>query len=197
MHSDVATGVPESIAGSVHSRLTSLGPEAGNVIVAAAVLGRQFDFALLPSLAGVGEAEALDALRRAREVQLIEPAPGDAGAFRFRHSLTRDAILAQLMPPEISAGAAAAAARSMQAHPGLPGTWCELVAELYVLADQPLAAIRLLVTAGRRALLQGAVSSALAALQNARKLLADAQVDDPMLCDRGRRGHARCVRAGG
>ena len=74
VHSDVATGVPESIAGSVHSRLTSLGPEAGNVIVAAAVLGRQFDFALLPSLAGVGEAEALDALRRAREVQLIEPA---------------------------------------------------------------------------------------------------------------------------
>ncbi len=181
VHSDVATGVPESIAGSVHSRLTSLGPEAGNVIVAEAVLGRQFDFALLPSLAGVGEAEALDALRRAREVQLIEPAPGDAGAFRFRHSLTRDAILTQLMPPELSARAAAAAASIIQAHPGLPGTWCELVAELYVLADQPLAAIRLLVTAGRRALLQGAVSSALAALQNARKLLADAQVDDPML----------------
>ncbi len=178
---DVSTGVPDSIAGSVRRRLTSLGPAAGNVIVAAAMLGRQFDWALLPGVAGVGEPEALAALQRAREVQLIEPVPADAGAFRFRHSLTRDAILADLMPPDISGRAAAAAAAIVQAHPGLPGTWCETVAELYALAEQPLAAIRLLVTSGRRALLQGAVSSALDALQNARKLLAEWSLDEPMV----------------
>ena len=75
---------------------------AGNVIVAAAMLGRQFDWALLPGVAGVGEPEALEALKRAREVQLIEPVPADAGSFRFRHSLTRDAILADLTPPDVS-----------------------------------------------------------------------------------------------
>jgi DNA-binding CsgD family transcriptional regulator len=185
VNSDVSTGVPDAIAGSVRTRLASLGPAAVDVIVAAAVLGRQFEWALLPGVAGVGESEALDVLQRAREVQLVEPtpAPADSGAstFRFRHSLTRDAILADLMPPELSSRAAAAAAAIVQAHPGFPGNWCELVAELYGLAGQPLAAARLLVTSGRRALLKGAVRSALAALRNARKLLAESAVDDQML----------------
>jgi DNA-binding CsgD family transcriptional regulator len=185
VNSDVSTGVPDSIAGSVRIRLASLGPAAANVIVAAAVLGRQFDWALLPGVAGVGESEALDVLQRAREVQLVEPMPMpcDSGGstFRFRHSLTRDAILADLMPPELSSRAAAAAAAIVQAHPGLPGTWCELVAELYGLAGQPQAAARLLVTSGRRALLKGAVRSALAALCNARKQLAESAADDHQL----------------
>ena len=151
--------------------------------MSAAVLGRQFDFALLPRVAGVAEATVLDALQQARQVQLVEPAPADSGAgtFRFRHSLTHDAILAGLMPPELASRAAACAAAIVQAHPGLPGYWCELAAELYVLASQPLAAARLLVTSGRRDLLKGAVSSAQAALDNARKLLADCALDEPML----------------
>jgi DNA-binding CsgD family transcriptional regulator len=180
---EVATGVPDSIAGSVRSRLASLGPAAVNVIVCAAVLGRQFDWSLLPSLATIADTEVLDVLQRASEVQLVEPVPADSGTgmFRFRHSLTRDAILADLMPPELSSRAAAAAAAIVQAHPGLPGTWCELVAELYVLAGQPQAAARLLVTSGRRALLKGGVSSAIAALGNARQLLAGLVTAEPVL----------------
>jgi DNA-binding CsgD family transcriptional regulator len=183
VNGDVSTGVPDSITGSVRSRLASLGPEASSIIVSAAVLGRQFDWALLPRVAGVTESAALEALQRAREVQLVEPAPADsdAGTFRFRHSLTRDAILADLMPPDLACRAAAAAAAIVQAHPGLPGNWCELAAELYVLASQPLAAARLLVTSGRRDLLKGAVSSALAALRNARRLLSGSALDEPLL----------------
>ena len=194
---EVSTGVPDSIAGSVRSRLASLGPAASNVIVSAAVLGRQFDWALLPRVAGVAEATALDALERGRQVQLVEPAAADSGVrtFRFRHSLTRDAILADLMPPELACRAAAGAAAIVQAHPGLPGNWCELAAELYVLASQPLAAARLLVTSGRRDLLKGAVSSALTALRNARKLLADSALRRAHARHRGRRGDARGVRA--
>jgi DNA-binding CsgD family transcriptional regulator len=183
VNTDVATGVPDSIAGSVRSRLALLGQAGADVIVSAAVLGRQFDWALLPSLAGVGESEALDVLQRARDVQLVEPVPAGSSArmFRFRHSLTRDAILADLMPPELSSRAAATAAAIVQAHPGLPGTWCELVAELYALAGQPQAAARLLVTSGRRALLKGAVSSAIEALRDAQKLLAESPLTEPML----------------
>ena len=106
---DVSTRVPDSIAGSVRSRLDALEPPARAVIVTAAVLGRRFDWRLLPCVAGVTEAEALDALQQACQAQLIQPVCTDARAFRFRHSLTRDAILSYLMPPELASIAAAAA----------------------------------------------------------------------------------------
>lgn len=179
--SAVSTGVPDSIAGSVRSRLGSLGPVVRKVIVSAAVLGRQFDWALLPGVAGVTESDAMDALQRACEVQLIEPAPADAGFFRFRHSLTRTSILSDMMPPDLASRAAAAAAAIELAHPGLPGSWCELAAELRVLAGQPVQAARLLVTAARRALRRGAVTSARVVLGDARTLLAESAVDEPML----------------
>jgi DNA-binding CsgD family transcriptional regulator len=181
--SNVSTGVPDSIAETVRSRLGSLGPAAVDVVVSAALLGRQFDWALLPGLAGVGEPDVLDALKRASELQLVEPSPDSmaTGTFSFRHSLTRDAILAGLMPAELASRAAATAAAIVRAHPGLPGSWCELVAELYVLAGQPLPAARLLLMSGRRALLKGAVSSAQAVLGNAQRLLADEPSSDPML----------------
>jgi DNA-binding CsgD family transcriptional regulator len=181
VNSEVSTGVPDSIAGSVRRRLASLGPAVSNVIVSAAVLGRRFDWALIPAVAGVGEPEALEALEKACEVRLIEPACAGSGSFRFRHSLTRDSILSDLMPPELSSRAAAAATAIEHAHPGLPGTWCELVAELRAVAGQPVDAARLLVTAARRALGQGAVSSAEAALRDAGKLLSDPAIDEPML----------------
>jgi DNA-binding CsgD family transcriptional regulator len=181
VNDDVVTGVPSSIVGSVRNRIAALGRQARNVIVSAAVLGRQFDWALLPSVADVGESEALDALHEAHEVQLIEPVSPDGGTFRFRHSLTRDAIVSDLLPPELASRSARAAAAIEEAHPGLPGVWCELVAELRAVSGQPVGAARLLLTAGRRALLQGALTSAIAVLRDARKLLAEAGDADSML----------------
>jgi DNA-binding CsgD family transcriptional regulator len=178
---EVSTRVPDSIAGSVRSRLDALGPAARGVIVTAAVLGRRFDWELLPCVAGVTEVEALDALQRACQAQLIQPVCTDPSAFRFRHSLTRDAILSDLMPPELASMAAAAAGCIEDAHPGLPGTWCELAAELRTLAGQRAEAARLLIITARRDVSQGAVSSAVVALESARKLLAEPWVRDPML----------------
>jgi DNA-binding CsgD family transcriptional regulator len=174
INSDIVTGVPSSIVGSVRNRIAGLGREARNVIVSAAVLGRQFDWALLPSVADVGESEALEALHEAHDVQLIEPVSSDGSTFRFRHSLTRAAIVSDLLPPELASRADRAAAAIEAAHPGLPGVWCELVAELRAAAGQPTDAARLLLTAGRRALRQGALSSATAVLHDARRLLAGA-----------------------
>jgi DNA-binding CsgD family transcriptional regulator len=181
VNDDVVTGVPSSIVGSVRNRIAALGRQARNVIVSAAVLGRQFDWTLLPSVADVGESEALDALHEAHEVQLIEAVSADGGTFRFRHSLTRDAIVSDLLPPEVASRSARAAAAIEEAHPGLPGVWCELVAELRAASGQPVGAARLLLTAGRRALLQGALTSAITVLRDARKLLAEAGNADSML----------------
>jgi DNA-binding CsgD family transcriptional regulator len=181
----VVTGMPASIVGSVRNRLSALGRPARNVVVSAAVLGRQFDWALLPSVADVGEPEALDALQEARELQLIEPAGSEPGTFRFRHSLTRNAIVSDLLPPELASRSARAAEAIEAAHPGLPGVWCELTAELRAAAGQPAAAARLLLTAGHRAISQGAITSAVGVLQDAQKLLAGSggsgAAGDPML----------------
>jgi DNA-binding CsgD family transcriptional regulator len=181
VNDDIVTGVPSSIVGSVRNRIAALGRQARNVIVSAAVLGRQFDWALLPSVADVGESEALEALHEAHDVQLIEPVSADGSTFRFRHSLTRDAIVSDLLPPELASRSARAAAAIEDAHPGLPGVWCELVAELRAAAGQPVGAARLLLTAGRRAVLQGAMTSAIAVLRDARKLLAESGDGDSLL----------------
>jgi DNA-binding CsgD family transcriptional regulator len=170
----VSTGLPDSIVGSVRNRLAALGPAVTNVIISAAILGRQFDWTLLPRVAGVPTPKVLEALQRAREVQLIEPVGAEAGIFRFRHSLTRDAIVSHLLSPELTARSAAAAEAIEEAHPGFPGVWCELAAELHAAAGQPADAARLLLIAGRRSLRQGAISSAIAVLEDARKLLTDA-----------------------
>lgn len=177
----VVTGVPASIVGSVRHRLGALGPRAVNVIVSAAVLGRQFDWRLLPDVAEVTEAEVLQALHRAHNVQLIEPVTADGDTFRFRHSLTRDAIVSDLLSPELASRSERAATAIERAHPGLPGSWCELVAELRAEAGQPLQAARLLLTAGCRATSQGALTSAIDGLHDAQKLLANAADTDAML----------------
>ena len=178
---DVSTGVPDSIAGSVRNRLNALGAAMAAVLVSAAILGRQFDWALLPKVGPASEADVLAALKRARELGLIEPVGTDGRSFKFRHSLTRDAIVADLLPPNLASKSAAAAAAIEQAHPGLPGTWCELAAELKVTAGQPVAAARLLLTAGARDFAQGSLSSTIETLTDARDLLASAPADEPGL----------------
>jgi DNA-binding CsgD family transcriptional regulator/tetratricopeptide (TPR) repeat protein len=174
----VSTGVPESIAGSVRNRLSALGAGVAGVIVSAAIFGRRFDWALLPKVGSADEPEVLAALKRAQEVGLIEPVGTDGHSFKFRHSLTREAIVADLLPPSLASMSAAAATAIEEAHPGLPGTWCGLAAELKVAAGQPVAAARLLLTAGSRDFAQGALRSAIETLGDARDLLGQAPDHD-------------------
>lgn len=180
----ISTGVPASILGSVRNRLAALGPQVTDLLVAAAVLGKRFDWTLLPRLAGVTESETLAALDQAHAVQLIQPCPTvleaeTGGMFRFRHSLTRDAIVSDLLPPDLASRSASAAAAIEDAHPGLPGIWCEQAAELHRAAGHPVRASSLLLEAGRRALHRGALGSAVETLQDARQLLGEA--GEPML----------------
>ncbi|MGI9008653.1 MAG: helix-turn-helix transcriptional regulator [Streptosporangiaceae bacterium] len=168
---DITTGVPTSITESVRRRLAELGPGAAGVIAAAAVLGRQFDWTLLPAVADASEADVLAALRRASDAQLIEPVAPGQSMFRFRHSLTRDAVMSGLLPPFLAERSDRAAAAIATTHPGLPGAWCEQAAELHEAAGQRQRAAELLAEAGRRALASGALTSASAALQRARQVL--------------------------
>ena len=101
----------------------------------------------------------------------------EAEGFRFRHALTRDAVLRDLLPPERTAIAGRALGAVEQAHPGLPGAWCELAADLAEAAGNEPRAAGLLLEAGRRALAEGALATADATLERARRLAGD----DPVL----------------
>ncbi|MFD0686192.1 ATP-binding protein [Actinomadura fibrosa] len=99
--------VPPTLAGLVAARLAALGG-AGHrrVLDAAAVLGGDPDWALLQAVTGLPERTVLGALRAAQP-RLVVPA-GDA--LRWRHALTRDAVLAAISPPERAALARACGA---------------------------------------------------------------------------------------
>ncbi len=181
VHDNVAAGVPASIAGSVRNRLAALGPYVSDVLASAAVLGKKFDWTLLSDIAGLPESVVLAALQRAQEMQLIEPVSAGSNLFRFRHSLTRHAILADLLPPDLARRSAMAAAQIERSHPGLPGAWCELAAELHEAAGDHVQAARLLLQLGNRALQQGALSTATTSLADAHDLVATPATAEPML----------------
>ncbi|HEY5249561.1 MAG TPA: AAA family ATPase, partial [Dermatophilaceae bacterium] len=149
--------VPGSFAASVHIRLARLSNDERRVLSAAAVLGRRFDWDLLPGVAGVDGSTVVEALRAAVDAQFLEV---EGQAFRFRHALTREAVLGELLPPERAELAAGAVAAVERAHPGVPGAWCDLAAELSLAAGDRAAAAALTVESARRALSRGALASA-------------------------------------
>ncbi len=161
--------VPLTFADSVRRRLAAIGVDARAVLASAAILGRRFDWQLLPAITGVDEQGVVEALHAAVDAQLVAVDPA-AGTFRFRHALSRDAVLAEMLPPEripLSERALNAVERS---NPGLPGAWCELAAELAERAGDRRRAAALLLEAGRRAMNAGALASADAILERARAL---------------------------
>jgi class 3 adenylate cyclase/DNA-binding CsgD family transcriptional regulator len=178
--------VPLTFADTVQGRLAPLGAAAQTVLAAAAVVGRRFDWTLLPPITGQPEPAVLDVLGQAVAAQLVAPDPDGAG-FKFRHALTRDAIVDTLLPPSRQALSRSARHAVEEAHPGLPGEWCELAADLALAAGDTGDAADLLLEAGRRAMGQGALGSAEAVLRRARALAGLApsvtnEIDDA-LCD--------------
>jgi DNA-binding NarL/FixJ family response regulator len=102
----------------------------------------------------------------------------DGDSFRFRHALTQEAVLAGLLPPERALLAGRALAAVEAAHPGLPGSWCRLAADLAERAGDAGRAGALLLEAGRRDLAVGALASAEHTLMRAGTLISP---DDAVL----------------
>lgn len=161
--------VPASLRGSIRQRLAVLDTTARRVIDAAALLGREFDWELLPGIAEVDGRAVVDAMRVAVGEQLIEPA---GEGFRFRHALTREAVLADILPPDRRALAARAWPAIERAHPGLPGSSSQLAADLAEAAGDTSAASTRLVESARRALGAGALATAEQTVRRARHLVA-------------------------
>jgi tetratricopeptide (TPR) repeat protein len=166
--------VPTSIAEMTRARLRELPDIARTCVQAAAALGERFDWRLLPAALDCDEAAVLDALRVAISAQLIHV---DARRdFAFRHVLTRDAVLADLLPPERARMAERTLRALEAAYPQLDGPRLGLAAWLATLVGDRDRAARLLLTASRNDLASGALATAELTLRRAHEL-----ADDPTL----------------
>ena len=88
--------IPGSVKASIVERLRGLAPAEQDVLLAGAVIGRDFDAALVAGLTGTSEREILAALRRARNLQLVVEMPATE-SFRFRHAITRETLYGELL----------------------------------------------------------------------------------------------------
>lgn len=167
--------VPRTFVATVVERLGALGPTARTALVAAAVLGRRFDWTLLPTMTALSEQETVAVLARATAAQLLVCEQRGSGSFRFRHALTRDAVLGQLLPAERALLARSALTAVEGEHPELEDEWCDLAAQLADQAGDHGRAAALLLQAGRRSLARGALATAETTLESALALAVDSR----------------------
>ncbi len=151
-------GVPSTFAALVEQRLAELSETAAAVLRAAAVLGADPPWALLPQAADSPEPAVSAALRAAADVGLLVVRDGE---LRWRHPLTCDAVAATTLPPE----RVAVARRSAEAllARGAPEDDVR-AAELLAVAGEDGQAATLLLRSARRDLARGALRSAAALL---------------------------------
>ena len=150
-------GVPPTFAALVEQRLADLDDDAAVVLRAAAVLGVDPPWTLLPQVADRPEPVVSAALRAAVAAGLLVTADGE---LRWRHALTCDAVAATALPPERAATAGRAADVLLARGPADDAA----VAALLVVAGEDERAAALLGQAARRDIARGALRSAEALL---------------------------------
>ena len=99
---DLALHPPASVRALLLARAGGLTEPDRELLRWAAVIGDLVDVTLLEAVAEVGEDEALAALARLRDAGLLLEDPHDASglSFAFRHALTREAVLEDLLTAE-------------------------------------------------------------------------------------------------
>lgn len=145
-------GIPESISETVRGRLAEFPDHERAVLEAAAVMGRHFDWEILPAASGQTPEVVSQSLARAVDRVLVT---ADGAGFQFRHALTREAMLMSTLPPRLRQAAIDALSAIDAAHPGLEGGWRDVAADLAARAGDRARAGRLLRDSGRYSLRSG------------------------------------------
>ena len=80
--------IPQSVRVAVQSRVSKLTDETQEVLLNAAVIGREFDYQILWKVAGKDEDVLIDGLEEAMRAQLVEEVKGEGGeVLSFSHAL--------------------------------------------------------------------------------------------------------------
>jgi hypothetical protein len=92
----LAVPIPGSVRAAIQRRLTPLSADAVRVLSAAAVVGQEFDLALVGPTCQLSVERVLGALAEAAALGIVDEEPGSGGIYRFSHSLIREVLYEQL-----------------------------------------------------------------------------------------------------
>jgi len=93
--------IPVSVRDAVQQRLLAMPSKARRVLQVAAVIGQRFEFELLREVAQASEEDAFEGIRAGIDAQLLfEEEAAEGESYRFRHALSREAVLADLLQRE-------------------------------------------------------------------------------------------------
>lgn len=169
---DLRMTIPAAVVQSINSRTDQLGPRSRELLALAAVIGHRFPLSVVRQASAVDERQLLATLRAGLAAQLVGPDEPVPDWYAFRHPLTAEALLAGLNPTERATLASRCADAIEVLHPGLPGEWSLMVAELAQTGGNPARAARLFAETGRRSFDEGSLGSAAHLLDRAYTLLA-------------------------
>jgi class 3 adenylate cyclase len=91
--------IPDTVRDTILLRFARLDPAEAEVLQAAAVLGRTFDYATLLSASGAAESTVQAALQVGVAQQLLEETSDARASYRWRHALTQEAISDAIVLP--------------------------------------------------------------------------------------------------
>ncbi|MGH3962560.1 MAG: ATP-binding protein [Pseudonocardiaceae bacterium] len=89
-------GIPEGVHEVVLRRLGRLSEAANQTLVTAAVVGAEFDLAVVAVVTGLGEDAVAEALEQSMAAGLVKELAGITMRFRFRHQLVRASLYSSL-----------------------------------------------------------------------------------------------------
>ena len=90
--------IPRSVQDAVRQRVERLSASAKQTLMLAAVIGRRFDYPLLSALTHLDDQALIPAVKELIGAQLVVEETADQ--FAFRHTLTRQAVYAELLVRE-------------------------------------------------------------------------------------------------
>lgn len=151
--------IPLTFADDFRRRAAQLGDDAVNVLAAAALLGRSFDWSVIGPATGLGDERVLEVLRGASLLQIVEE-DGRGAAFRFRHGLSQEASLAGPLAPSRRTLAQRLLTIVMERRSAPEGDWRALAAALATDAGDDVMAATLLTELAAEALDAGALATA-------------------------------------
>ena len=168
--------VPEGVRLVIGRRLERLRDETTKVLAAAAVVGRVFDYDLLPEIADIADLDALDAVDEAERAHLITPMKGRNARYSFVHELVRQTLLTDIsLPRRQQLHLQIAEAIEKKYASDLDRHTSDLAHHMYQAgaAADPSKTITYLISAGDKALKTAASEEALRAYEDALSLVVD------------------------
>ena len=179
--------IPDSVRAVIGLRLTPLSSDAVQVLSAAAVVGREFDLALVAPACELPVERVLGGLSEAAALGVVAEEEGTAGSYRFSHSLMREVLYERLpIPARTQLHWRVGEAIERQYGTGSPAHVAELArhfAEVATAGGEPGKALMYARRAGDRAMAMYAYEEAAAEYQRALQALRLAGPDEPARCE--------------